>query len=59
MVAARLCALRELVEDPPRDARLHEHIFELVPVAQEPAVEDERVGGHLEEVFGTETADVV
>ena len=59
MVTARLCALRELVEDPPGDARLHERILELVPVAQEPAVEDERVGGHLEEVFGAETAGVV
>jgi len=56
LVAAGLGALRELVEDAPRDAQLRERVLKLVPIAQEAAVQDERVSRHLEQVFGAETA---
>ena len=56
LVATGLGALRELVEDAPRDGQLRERVLKLVPVAQEAAVQDERVGRHLEQVFGAETA---
>ena len=56
LVAAGLGALRELVEDAPRDAQLRERVLKLVPVAQEAAVQDEHVRRHLEQVCGAETA---
>ena len=59
LVATGLGALREFVEDAPRHAQLRERVLEIVPIAQEATVQDERVRRHLEQVFGAETAGFV
>lgn len=59
LVATGLGALRELVEDAPRHAQLRERVLKVVSVAQEAAVQDERVRRHLQHVFGAEKAGVV